>query len=62
MGEEAALVVDVVATLEQVHNAFASGDADRMAAAESVLSALILNLREREAILPVEVQTYLDRL
>lgn len=62
MAGEDYLVIDVVDTLDQIHNAFASGEPARMAAAESVLSALILNLREREAILPVAVQTYLDRL
>lgn len=62
MGAKQQIVVDVVETLQQVHNAFASGDKRRMAAAESVLSALILHLRDREAIMPGEVQKYLDRL
>lgn len=62
MAEKEHVIIDVVDTLEQIHNAFSSGESSRMAAAESVLSALILNLREREAILPSDVQTYLDRL
>lgn len=54
--------IDVADTLRQVQNALASKDPEQIAAAESILSLLVLNLRHKQAMVPIEVRDYLDKI
>lgn len=54
--------IQTVPTLQLVHRALRSADPQLLAAADSVLSALIVVLRREEADVPNEVGPHLKRL
>jgi hypothetical protein len=55
-------IVSVVHALQLVHDGLVSNDPQRQSDAESVMSALIVHLRHRQAVLPEGVINHLDRL
>ena len=60
------LQIDTVALLKEVHSALKeiqqSGDPELLAAAESVLSALVVVIRHERASIPDEVGPYVVKL
>lgn len=54
--------IQTVPTLQLIHQALRSGDPRQLAAAESVLSALIVVVRREEADIPNAVGPYLETL
>jgi hypothetical protein len=55
-------IVSVVHALQLVHDGLLSNDPQRQSDAESVMSALIVHLRHRQAVLPDDLRDHLRRL
>lgn len=56
------LQIDTVALLKDVHRALQTGDPELVAAAESVLSALVVVLRHEQAKVPDQLGPYIVTL
>lgn len=55
-------IVSVVHALQLVHDGLLSKNKQRQNDAESVMSALIVQLRSKQAVLPDELRDHLSRL
>jgi hypothetical protein len=56
------MIVDTLATLALIHKAHRTGDAALIAAADSVLSGLILHIKHGQAVLDKRLRPHLDVL